>query len=66
MKLSTEHTDSNSGDSPDDDMKQEDLTLGDGEFLSDPDAQLSTEERAAIVYSIRFRPFYPFSLCFNG
>lgn len=48
MRLSTEHIDSNSGRSPSDDVKEEELNLGDAEFLSDPDANLSPEERAAI------------------
>lgn len=59
MRLSTEHIDSNSGRSPSDDVKEEELNLGDAEFLSDPDANLSPEERAAIVCSICPTPPYP-------
>ena len=66
MKLSTEHLDSKRGRSPSDDVKQGDLTIGDGELLSDPDAQLGPDDRAAIVYRISFRPSCPFILCITG
>lgn len=65
MKLSTEHIDSDSGRSPSDDEKRLGAkegaveTPGYGELLPNPDAHLSPEERAAIVYShpLSFRVF---------
>ncbi len=58
MKISTEHIDNDSGHSPSDDdnrlgVKQGGFeTLGHGELPPDPDAHLSSEERAAIVCSV--------------
>ena len=65
MTISTDHLDTDSAHSPSDDEKKLGVkqgqfeTLEHGQFLPDPDAHLSLEERAAIVCSHCPKSSYP-------